>query len=183
MFHPPDCPSSPSSLSSTLSVLSSRWHSPARNEPLRCLPQKFDSHPPAALRFWLYGLLPQLFLRYLCKARWVPFSCSTRVVTPPRRRGPGPELVIPIVLHCGSLSVPSELARNPLHLYMPQASIPPHYHAESSHLTERIDCSKSLYGANVWRTENTKTELSSDDVLVVIVILTSSCYNEAVICR
>ena len=42
MFHPPDCSSSPSSLSSTLSVLSSRWHSPARNEPLRCLPQKFD---------------------------------------------------------------------------------------------------------------------------------------------
>ena len=114
---------------------------------IRCLPQKFDSHPPAAVRFWLYGLFPQLFLRYLCKARWVPFSCSTRVVTPPRRRGPGPELVIPIVLHGGSLLVPSELARNPLHLYMPQASIPPHYHAESSHSTERIDCSKSLYGS------------------------------------
>ena len=98
------------------------------------------------------GCFPQLVLRYLCKARWVPSSYSTRVVTPPRRRGPGPELVIPIVLHGGSFSVPSELcSKSPSFVYATGIDPPPHCHAESSHLTERIDCSKSLYEGQIWR--------------------------------
>ena len=56
------------------------------------------------------------------------------VVTPPRRRGPGPELVIPIVLHGGSFSVPSELcSKSPSFVYA--TGIDPPLIAMQSHHT------------------------------------------------